>query len=299
MRDQTLSPISTEPARFISLHSNLCPMATLVTLVLLWLLAATNLRAESSIDLPSALGAVVYQTPGDGPTQLFIIANSHRSMITGANGEETLQAQVETFQIGEWLIRRGQVAMLLPEGFFGRRPAIPPAAVHDECLDGATLTRWLSDTSSFVNAEILLHEQYGIYLQQVEDRELYNNVREALLASQVDDEQPWAVLDGRLESLQKRRSAAIVQRATELSQSNSLSGDVPGNAILTIGLAHLGDILAYIKSGETQLAARPMTGAGLPSAPVSLDSYKRPVGITVIVPHCLLESLPPELGNHT
>ena len=296
MRNQTLPPISIEPARFFSLQANLCRMAMLA---LLWLLVGTNLRAESSIDLPAELGAVVYQTSGDAATQLFIIANSHRSTITGANGVDTLQAQVETFQIGEWLVRRQQVAVLLPEGFFGSRPATRPAVVDNAYLDGAILTRRLSDTSSFVNAELLLHEQYGINLQQVEDRELYQKVRDALRAGRLDDGQSRATLDGRLESLQKRRSAAILQSATVLSHSNSLGSDVPRNAILTIGLAHLGDILAFIDSGEIQAPALPMTDAGLPSASVSLDPYQRPVGITVIVPHCLLESLPPELVNHT
>lgn len=297
MRERTLFLAPTEQTGFSFVQSTLCRMVTLSALVLFWVLAGSNLRAESIVDLPSEFGTVVFQTQGNTPAQLFIIANSHRSTISGDNGDATIQAQVETFQICEWLIRRRQVAMLLPEGFFGNRPATRPAAGPEEWLDSATLTRWLSDTSSFVNAEILLHEQYGINLQQVEDRELYQNVRDALLASQGDDIHQGLLLHGQIESLQKRRSAAILQRATALSQSGSLSGDVPKSSILTIGLAHLGDILEFIASDEVQPPANDIAGANLSYVPVSSNPDKRSIGITVIVPHSLLERLPPEPGN--
>lgn len=299
MRGKTLLPFSTEPDRFFFLQSNLCRVVVLLTLVLSSLLGGTNLRAESIIELPSELGTVVYQTQGNNAAQLFIIANSHRSTISGANGDATLQAQVETFQICEWLIRRQQVALLFPEGFFGRRTAINPTAVPDEWLDSATLTSWLADTSSFVNAEILLHEQYGINLQQVEDRELYQNVRDALLASRGDDPHQGLLLNSQIESLQKRRSAAILQRATALSQSSSLGSDVPKSSILTIGLAHLGDILEFIASGEVQPLANDIAGVTFSYAPVSSNPDNRSVGITVIVPHSLLESLPLDPDNRT
>ena len=299
MREKTLSPLSTEPERFFFPQSILCRMVVLLALVLPCLLWGTNLRAESITDLPSEFGTVVYQTQGSAPAQLFIIANSHRSMIGGANGDVTLQAQVQTFQICEWLIRRRPVAMLLPEGFFGSRPATNPSAGSEEWLDSATLTRWLADTSSFVNAEILLHQQYGINLQQVEDRVLYQKVRDALLASQVDDTQQGLILDGQIESLQKHRSTVILQRAKALSQSNSQNSDVPQSFILTIGLAHLYDILEVIESDEIQTPANDIAGVNLSYVPVSSTSDKPSVGITVIVPQSLLERLPLVSDNRT
>ncbi len=298
MHGKTLIPLSTEPDRFFFLQLNLYRVVRL-TLVLFWLLGGAKLRAEAIVDLPSEFGSVVYQTRSNAPAQLFIIANSHRSIISGANGDATLQAQVETFQICEWLIRRRSVAMLLPEGFFGSRTTTRPDTVPDEWLDSATLTSWLADTSSFVNAEILLHEQYGINLQQVEDRELYQNVRDALLGSQGDDTSQGVTLHGQIEALQKRRTIAILKRATALSQSGGLGSDVPKSSILTIGLAHLGDILEFIASGEVQPPANDMAGANLSFVPVSSKPDKRAVGITVIVPHSLLESLSPEPDHRT
>lgn len=297
MRERTLLALSTEPDRFFFPQSNLRRMVLLLPLVLFWLLAGTNLWAEAIINLPSEFGAVVYQTQDSSPTQLFIIANSHRSMITGANGDDTLQAQIETFKICEWLIRRRQAAMLLPEGFFGSQPTSYPTSVHDEWLDSATLSRWLADTSSFVNAELLLHEQYGITLQQVEDPDLYRNVRDALLASQVDDTQQRLILDAQVESLQKRRSDAILRRATALSQSNSLNNDMPKSSILTIGLAHLDHILDFIESGQGQPPANGIDGTNLSNLPLLSNSAKRSVGITVIVPQSLIKNLPLELAS--
>jgi hypothetical protein len=273
---------------------------TLILLSLVWLLSGANALATTVADLPVEFGEVVFQVNHDAPTQLFIIANSHRSVVTGANGADTLQAQIETFRIGEWLIRSRQVALLLPEGFFGSWTVAEPAAISDVGFDGATLARWLADTSGFVNAEMLLHEHYGVDLEQIEDRELYRNVRESLSAGSDGVGDLGSVIDGRLEYLQKCRSAAILQGVPAvLAQTNRRDHGAPVSAMLTIGLAHLGDIIGFIESGEIHIPAMRSSGAELPAVQVPLDLFKSPTGITVIVPHSLLEKLPAPPHNQT
>ncbi|MBE0574603.1 MAG: hypothetical protein IH613_01775 [Desulfuromonadales bacterium] len=272
----------------------------LILLGLVWLLSGANAQAATVADLPVEFGAVVFQVNHDAPTQLFIIANSHRSVVTGANGADTLQAQIETFRIGEWLIRRRQVALLLPEGFFGSWTVAEPAAISDVGFDGATLTRWLADTSGFVNAEMLLHEHYGVDLEQIEDRELYRNVRESLSAGSDAVGDLGSVIGGRLEYFQKCRSAAILQGVPAvLAHANRRGHGAPASAMLTIGLGHLGDIIEFIESGEIHIPAMRTGGADLPAVQVPLDLFKSPTGITVIVPHSLLEKLPVPPYNQT
>jgi hypothetical protein len=69
--------------------------------------------------------------------------------------------------------------------------------------------------------------------------------------------------------------------------------------MLTIGLAHLGDIIGFIESGEIHIPAMRSSGAELPAVQVPLDLFKSPTGITVIVPHSLLEKLPAPPHNQT
>lgn len=268
----------------------------------MWLLAWAPLRATSLADaaaadscgeLPAELGSIVYRVRGDAPVQLFIIASSHRSIASGANGSDTLQAQVETFRIGEWLIRNGQIGLLLPESFFGRQADVAPAAAGQVPLDSATLMRRLGNTATFVNAELLLHEQYGIGLQQVEDRELYRHTQQLLHAGLTSAACLDPSFSARLANLQRRRSAAFLQGVpAALAQlSPPGSGTAPG-ALLTIGLAHLGDILEFLESGTVCIPAPPAGDAELPAVQAPLALRASPVGITVIVPRALLDNLP-------
>lgn len=287
-----LDQISSQPS---TKTTGRCPGFTraLLLLGLVWLLSGANALAAKITDLPAEFGTVVYQVNHEAPTQLFIIANSHRSAVTGTNGTNTLQAQIETFRIGEWLIRRQQVALLLPEGFFGSWTVDQPAAFSDAGFDGATLARWLEDSSGFVNAEMLLHKYYGVDLQQIEDRELYRNVIESLSAGSEGAGEMGSVIDDRLEYLQKCRSAAILQGVPAvLAQANRRGYGAPASAMLTIGLAHLGDIIEFIESGEVQIPAMRTSGADLPAVQGPLDLFKNSTGITVIVPHSLVEKLP-------
>jgi hypothetical protein len=69
--------------------------------------------------------------------------------------------------------------------------------------------------------------------------------------------------------------------------------------MLTIGLAHLGDILEFLESGEIHIPAMRTDGADLPAVQVPLDLFKSQTGITVIIPHSLLEKLPAPPHNQT
>lgn len=290
---------------FIGMISS-CQTVLVAMLGLAWLLAGSplwaasggDLTASAANELPVELGRVVYRVGGDAPVQLFIVANSHRSVISGANGADILQAQVETFRIGEWLIRNGQIGLLLPESFFGQRQDVAPAAAGQTPLDSATLMRRLGDSVTFVNAELLLHEQYGIDLRQVEDRELYRHAQQLLHAGLTSAACLDPSFSTRLANLQKRRSAALLQGVpAALAQlSPPESGTAPG-ALMTIGLAHLGDILEFLESGTVCIPAPPAGDVELPAVQAQLTLRASPVGITVIVPRSLLDNLPAKIAG--
>ena len=138
---------------------------------------ATDLR------LPEHFGEVVYQGHRDRDNRVYIIAQSHRSAISGAENDDCLQVQAEIYRIGEWLIANEKVEAILPEGYFSDEPSaavlkpIRPRGKtrQSEKLDDERLAALLADATSFVNADRLLYHTYGLALRQIEDRKLLNH----------------------------------------------------------------------------------------------------------------------------
>lgn len=270
-------------------------LLSLILLILLSLGSGTS-RAESSARkvvsastaLPDSLGTIVYQKNPDHPLQVFIIGNSHRSSASGANGVNTVSAQFQTYRIAEWLIRQHQVELLLPEGFFGQQERTRSDAATVR-LDDLTLEETLSDASIFVNADLLLHRNYGLALHQVEDRDLYRNARDFLHAGLQSGASQRAAFGLELEYLQERRSAAILQQFPAVIDAAYRQGQIAHpRAILTIGLAHLDEIIKFLATGKAEVAAPPIGTSGFQDYSETLDLLAQQVGVTIIVPRALL-----------
>lgn len=248
-----------------------------------------SLRGLTSADaLPVELGEIVYQKNSGRPLHLYIIANSHRSSGTGANGNNTVLSQIQTYRIGEWLIRQHQVELLLPEGFFGQAKAKVRTAA--ERLDDLGLENILADTSVFMNADLLLRRDYGVALHQVEDQELYRSVREYLVAGWLGGASLHAPFGPEFAYLQERRSAAILQRIPFLINNEYRLGHISRpRAMLTIGMAHLDEILKFLEAGRIEIPAVETGGGNLPAYTEELAHFEKEVGVTVIVPRALLD----------
>lgn len=236
-------------------------------------LSAQPAATSQNIELPERLGKIVFQSNPTARSQVYIIANSHRSERSGRNGRNTLQAQIETYRIGEWLINHGQVNLLLPEGFFGTRAGTN--SEENKLIDCADLSARLADSTQFINAELLLHESFGVGLQQVEDKQLYRHIRDQLRHAQQFRRQSEAFTQ-ELESLQRRRTAVILQNIPNAIDS------APA-AMLTIGLAHLDDIVLFLEAKEVRIDAQ----QPFPALRSELELLKRNVNVTVIVPRSL------------
>jgi hypothetical protein len=243
---------------------------------------------------PPDLGEIVYRQNGESSVQIFIIVNSHRSSGTGGNGPGTVQAQVETFRIGEWLIGQEQIALLLPEGFFGREATAPPVPGVPVCLNGEELAAELTDTSAFVNAELLLHRNYGIGLQQIEDLTLYRQTRDRLRTGLTGTARLEPGFAAGLDYLQKRRLAAILQNIPEAIEGEYRLGRiVRPKAMLTIGMAHLPDLIDYLETGRIQLPVPATEDQGFESLNAELELVRQAMGVTIIVPRALCDGRTP------
>lgn len=282
---------STTP-RLPIVPSTLLVGLTLFVILSLW---STTSRAASPSPnatpaggLPGELGTIVYQKNPERPVQVFIIGNSHRSSASGENGSQTVPAQVQTYRIAEWLILQHQVELLLPEGFFGRqeRTEIVDAIVRH---NGPTLEETLADTSTFINADLLLHRNYGIALQQIEDRNLYRNARDHLHAGLKGGYRLPASFSLEFEYLQERRSAAILQKISAVINAEYRQGHIAQpRAILTIGVTHLDEIIKFLETERIDVSAPPLGASGFQDYSEDLDLVAQEVGVTVIIPRVMI-----------
>lgn len=243
--------------------------------------------------LPAEFGQVIYQKYGDRPNQIFIVGQSHRSAATGANGVNTVQAQAEIYRIGEWLIRNETVGLLLPEGYFQRRKGSAPApagggaAVLDASLDSETLVAKLSDTSVFVNADILLKNTFNVRLQQVEDEGVYQGVREFMQSAGGQVPQGF---DMQLDYLQEIRTAAMLQNVPAAVEAEYQAGGIgQKRAMFTLGMAHLDEVIRFLDREEIQVAAPPLSPPSFQDYSAVLKLLEAGYGVTVILPRSLID----------
>lgn len=247
----------------------------------------------STIDqgLPNEYGRIVYQNNQDATNQIFIIGQSHRSGMNGKNGQHTVQAQMEIYRIGEWLIRQKKVEILLPEGFFqtgiiqNDAQTRPHSNYAAETLDSEHLRSLLEDTREFVSADTLLSSQYPIRLGQVEDEELYHTVSQLMrkLGNRNED-MNHAFLE-ELNDHQRKRTAVMLRNIPFAVENVFQRGDIQNkHAIFTIGVAHIADILDFFHAKTWKIAGND----DLLSSP-AFDLLKEGYGVTVILPKSLAE----------
>lgn len=241
--------------------------------------------------LPNEYGRIIYQKNQDATNQIFIIGQSHRSGVNGKNGPQTVQAQMEIYRIGEWLIRQKKVELLLPEGFFQKgvvqndAPGRPYGNYAPTTLDSESLKSQLQDTRRFVSADTLLSAQYPICLGQVEDEELYQAVSHLMRKLGNQNEDLNHAFFEELNDYQRKRTAIMLRNIPFAVESVFQRGDIENkHAIFTIGIAHVADILEFFHAKTGGIAGND----DLLSSP-ALDLLNEGYGVTVILPRSLAE----------
>lgn len=267
--------------------------------------AETNLATQTNLphagqvrNIPESLGKIIYRVNAESPSQLYIVGISHRGTFSRECCPTTVKTQTEVYRIGEWLKQRKDLDLLLPEGFFrpkrGRsaNKMATEVALQKEStpsLNDEVLKRRLSSHARFVNAEMLLMEDLHMQAGQVEDRDLYGEVYSGLrrLGRAQKDSEEYLQASSALHHLQKMRTAYILQKAPEVIDVRFTQGRIrKREALLTIGLNHLREIISYIKKDKIDLGSSP---DGQEGHAARLNLIKEGFGITVIVPHVLAE----------
>jgi hypothetical protein len=212
--------------------------------------------AESfSSQIPVDCGEVICRSHQNSSSQLFIIGLSHRNALTRSNGNKTLKPQEEVYQIGDWLIHREGVNLLLPEGFVSNKKQKvevekTQAALKKKKCNGfpgiREIEERLADDKAYLNAEMLLNENHPLRLRQVEDERSYFSERDSILKLVNTGKESCDFLSIRseLDHLQQRRTAALLQRIPGIVEDEFQQGNIKAKkAIFTISMAHIPKII--------------------------------------------------------
>ena len=256
--------------------------------------AGMNLAA-----LPPEYGEVIYCCNEKSSHQLFIIGMSHRDSISRLNGLNTSRVQAEVYKLGEWLIQNGGLELLLPEGFFKKKSqraqkisgTAERKGAHPAPLDLKILEEKLSDSTSFINAEMLLMKNYHLQTQQVEDPKWYDAVAGFIrkLVSSNNASEYYRV-KSELDYLQERRTAAMLQEIPGIIDAEYQQGSIKGKkAFFTIGMSHLHKIIKYLDENKIQIHS-PLADSNQNGDYVAdLNLLRENFGVFIILPRTLAD----------
>lgn len=253
---------------------------------------AVQSRGAGELSLPAEFGEIIYRINPHALQQIYIIGQSHRSALSGQAGSDLLEVQAEIYRIGEWLILENNLDLLLPEGFFQEAAngnASPRELPRENVrLDNQTLKARLSDPRRFVNADLLLNASYDIPLGQVENEQLYRQIRRLLHQARQDNS--FSVLS-ELNGLQDERTAAMLQNIPDTVEEAYRTGRI-GNrrAMFTIGLGHVREIIDNLQRGTLLSPVQPGLKAGKGEGKGTESGLKlldQGYGVTVIIPRTL------------
>ena len=252
-----------------------------------------------SCALPDDYGKVVCRYNEGSPNQVYIIGIAHRDSLTRSNENRTPRVQAEVYKIGEWLIQNQGIELLLPEGFFSvypKKPAEKKArsgslAVASQQGGMEALERRFSDDRQFLNAEMLLKENFPLLLRQVEDKDLYQaafeNIR--LLVEARGNQEKSYLARSELDYFQKKRVGTMLQRIPAIVDDEFRQGNIDNRrAVFTIGLSHVSDILKYLEQRKITVLSPLFAQAKYDDYIDELKLTKEDFGISVIIPRSLI-----------
>lgn len=262
--------------------------------------AGSRPSAAEHPQLPSAYGEIIYRINEESAGQVYIIGISHRDAESRSNNDDTVRTQAEIFRIGEWLNSNRQLELLLPEGYFRSdseaagqpHPVRGVSSLSGSRLNNELLFARLADESRFVNAEMLLMEQFDMHASQVEDRGTYQAVCKSL--DELSFERlPTVDKLAELRYLQEIRTARLLQKIPAAIASELAQGTIRNrSAMLTIGLNHIQDIIRYIQENTIRVAVPRSAGSGLANYQAEPELLRQGYGITIIIPRTLADDRP-------
>jgi hypothetical protein len=139
---------------------------------------------------------------------------------------------------------------------------------------------------------MLLKEAHPIRLRQVEEQDLYWNARECMLRliSSGNCTPGSSALKSRLDYLQQRRTAALLQNAPDVTNEEFKQGYIKRRrAILTIGLSHIPNIIKYLKDKKIIVCAPLFDKGEERDYGADLNLIKENFGATILLPRTLAD----------
>ncbi len=247
-----------------------------------------------TLSLPSSYGRVVYSYNATSPNTVYVIGISHRDSRNRLNGSDTVKTQAEVYKIGEWLNRTRNLNLLLPEGFFGAPDTHndPGQVRPGPALDDDALVKTLANTSHFINAEMLLMEQFHMLACQVENQRLYNDVLNLVFKLEETHDDPAAALSLKMQidRLQEKRTAAILQNIPTVIETEFQEGMIKNkNALFTIGLNHIATIINYLKNNTVHSQPHLSAVSSKNGSCDGMNLKNKGFGVIVIIPRTLLQ----------
>jgi hypothetical protein len=190
--------------------------------------------------------------------------------------------------------------LLLPEGFFKststkvEKKNINASDKENSCalLDIRVLEERLSDNKVYVNAEMLLKETHPLRLRQIEDKGLYDAVRNDLLKliGCGDNLRSYSRVKSKLDYLQEKRTAAMLQKIPEIVDDEFQQGSIKSRkAILTVGMYHLHEIIRYLNENRIIIYAPPPASNGTEDYNSEVNILKEHFGVSVILRRTLAD----------
>jgi len=292
--------LSTRSSQFFYRATRPLLLSCIVFFSLVMLLPYQSHPAESqSCALPDDYGKVVCRYNEGSPNQVYIIGIAHRDSLTRSNENRTPRVQAEVYKIGEWLIQNQKVELLLPEGFF----TVHPKGMRDKMTRSKALLatspegnmklleQRFSNDRQYVNAEMLLKENFPLLLRQVEDKDLYQAVSENIrrLAESKGSTEKTFLIRSELDYQQKKRVGTMLQRIPGIVNEEFKEEQIDNKkALFTIGLSHISDIIRYLGERRITVLSPLFTPAKHEDYINELNLAKEDFGITIIIPKTLV-----------
>ncbi len=159
-------------------------------------------------------------------------------------------------------------------------------------LDFGELEKRLADNRTYVNAEMLLKQDYGLRTRQIEEKILYDGVHEAIckLPTKSTPSCDFLPLKSQLDYLQEKRVAAMLQKIPGVVDEEFQHSNIKSKrALFTIGISHVPQIIRHLNDNRIEIH-NPLPASGEDRDYVAdLNLLKEKFGITIIVPKKLAD----------
>jgi len=276
------------------------------------LMDRTDELREKAIPNPfEPYGRIVYQTRPEAPNQIYVVGQWHEHPITKAVTPEVIRVQSEIFRIGERMVKKRSLELILLEGIFeGESQEVRNenvrkirGALQKEGLlesmhtfDDTTLERLIDiRKKGIINAQggYWLAIAYGLTIQGADDADLHRlelqtiggKYRVSGLSGVVRTAagkviQEFVAIDDYLNQL--RTAYTLLNTPRIIEQEYAAKRIKQRKALMVIGAEHIPDCIEFVKNDHARCI--PPSSSKAPPLDQPLGYAAAGYGVTIIMP---------------